>query len=348
VITFLTTRQQRRLVAATLTMAMCAVPCLGAQDDLVMRARGLAVAGQRAEAIVLLRDSLAVSPGNTDARVLLGTVLSWEGRYAEARLELGAVLAENPSHADALPAMANVELWSLQHRHRWKLRVSSSYEGFSDDRVAWQESNVSMSRTTPIGPIILSGWRAKRFGLHDNYVELEMYPRLRRGMYAHLAGGYAPNARLYPRYRYAGDLYQSLGAGFEGSAGVRHLSFGNGVNIYSASLSKYHGRWLFTGRVSVTPESAGPARSYLGLARRYFGDAGTHVGMRYGRGARHDELRNLNDLDVLDSDVIAAETTLVLRNRLELNLSGSYGREDRVEQRDIRQYSIVSGVGFRF
>ena len=51
---------------------------------------------------------------------------------------------------------------------------------------------------------------------------------------------------------------------------------------------------------------------------------------------------------MLDSDVGAAEATVILSGRLELNLTGSYSREDRVERRDLRQYSLSTGLGFRF
>jgi hypothetical protein len=82
--------------------------------------------------------------------------------------------------------------------------------------------------------------------------------------------------------------------------------------------------------------------------RRYFGGGGTYVGLRYGRGAWRKELLNLNDFEVLDSDVGAAEATVILSGHLELNLTGSYGREDRVEQRGLRQYSLSTGLGVRF
>lgn len=407
------TFRRQTLVGAVLVMVVCAATQLGAgQSDVVTRARALAVAGQRGEAIKLLQDSLVISPRDSDARALLGTVLSWEGRYDEARRELEAVLTESPTHGDALPAMINVELWSnhsgraeelasralrnrpndtgmllararalsalkreteardtldrllvidprneqaLQMRRSlraslrlWQVRVSSAYDAFSDHRVAWREWQVSVGRTTPIGSILLKGSRAERFGLKDDQVEFEMYPRLRPGTYAYVAGAYSPNALLYPEYRYAADLYQSLGAGFEGSVGFRRLGFGRGVNIYAGSLSKYYGQWLFTGRAFVTPDSAGTSRSYHGSFRRYFGDAGTYVGLRYGRGGWREELRNRNDFDVLDSDAGAAEAIVILTGRLELNLTGSYSREDRVEQRGLRQYSLSTGLGFRF
>jgi YaiO family outer membrane protein len=398
--------------ARLLVVVVCATAQLdAAQGDLVTRARGLAIAGQRDEAIELLRDSVAGSPADSDARTLLGTVLSWEGRYDEARRELEVVLTERPTHGDALLATINVELWSdhpqraeelarrglVQHptdpnyllaRARalvalkrsteardalerlmaidprnapgealrrsleeslrlWWARVNTSYDAFSD-RVAWRETQMSLSRATPLGTILVRGSRAERFGLNDSQIEFEIYPRLRPGTYAYVAGAYAPHALLYPQYRYAADLYQSLGGGFEASAGFRRLGFGSGVNIYVGSLSKYYRDWLFTGRVFVTPNSAGTSRSVHASFRRYLGGRGTYVGLRYGRGAWREELLNLNDFEVLNSNVGAAEAAVILGGHLELDLTGTYGNEDRVERRGLLEYSLTTGLGFRF
>jgi YaiO family outer membrane protein len=407
----MTVREQMRRGALVMALLAAAVRLDAAQADVVTRARGLAAAGQRGEAITLLRGSLGSIPGNNDARVLLGTILSWEGRFDEARVELDGVLAASPTHGDALPASINVELWSghpgraeeltrrglrqrpgdpayllararalialkrpadardalerllaidprntqghtlkkdLQTSLRlWQARADTSYDAFSD-RVAWRESQLSLGRATPIGSILVRGSRADRFGLTDNQVEVEMYPRLRPGTYAYVAGAYAPEARLYPRYRYAADLYQSLGAGFEGSAGFRRLGFGSGVNIYTGSLSKYYGNWLFTGRAFVTPNAAGGSRSLHGSARRYFGGGGTYVGFRYGRGAWREEPRTLNDFEVLDSDTAAADASIVLGGRLVVNLTGGYSRENRVGRPALRGYSVSTGLGVRF
>jgi YaiO family outer membrane protein len=407
-----TTLRRQTRIGAALLLVVCAAPRLDAgQIDVVTRARGLAVAGQRNEAIELLKDSIDGSPGDSDARVLLGTVLSWEGRYDEARRELEVVLSERPTHGDALLASINVELWShhpgraeelarrgLQQRptdpnyllalaralvalkrsaeardalerllaidprnaqgealrrslqdslRLWQARVGTSYDGFSD-RAAWRESQMSVGRSTPVGTVLIRGSRAEAFGLNDSQVEFEAYPRLRPGTYAYVAAAYSPNAILYPQYRYAVDLYQSLGAGFEGSAGFRRLGFGSGVNIYVGSLGKYYRNWLFSGRLFVTPNSAGTSRSVHVSFRRYFGDRGTYVGLRYGRGAWREELLTLNDFEVLNSDVGAAEATVILSGHLELDLIGSYGREDRVGQSDLREYSLSTVLGFRF
>lgn len=399
------------MVAAALVMICATIRLHAGQADDLSRARALALAGQRDEAITLLQDSVGRSPGNTDARVLLGTVLSWEGRYDEARRALDAVLTANPTHGDALLASINVELWSdhpgraeelsrrglrqrpadpqyllarvralvalkrsteaadalerlliidprnpqglavrqtLQENLRvWQARAGASYDGFSD-RGPWHESQASVSRRTPAGPILVRGSRAERFGLTDDQIEFEMYPRVRPGTYAYVSGAYAPKARLYPQYRYAADIFQGLGAGFEGSVGFRRLGFGSGVNIYVGSLSKYYGNWLYTGRVFATPNRAGTSRSFHAAFRRYVGSSGTYLGMRYGRGASREELLTRNDLEVLDSDIGAGEANVVLRRRLELNLTGSYSREDRVERGNLRAYSVATALGFRF
>ncbi len=282
----------------------------------------------------------------TDANYLLtrARALSTLKRQTEARDTLDRLLVIDPRNEEARQMRRSLEA-SLR---LWQVRVGASYDAFSDHRVAWRESQVSVGRTTPIGSILFKGSRAERFGLQDDQFEFEMYPRFRPGTYAYVAGAYAPDAILYPEYRYAADLYQSLGAGFEGSAGFRRLGFGRGVNIYVGSLSKYYGNWLFTGRAFVTPNSAGSSRSHHGSFRRYFGDAGTYVGLGYGRGGWREELRNRDDFEVLASDVGTAEAIVILGGRLEVSLNGSYSREDRVERSNLRQYSLSTGLGFRF
>lgn len=90
------------------------VTARGADEDPVAQARQLAYSGKehRDEALAILKKHLETEADDTDARVLYGIVLSWQGRYDEAREQLKQVLANNPTHADALPALINVEFWS--------------------------------------------------------------------------------------------------------------------------------------------------------------------------------------------------------------------------------------------
>jgi YaiO family outer membrane protein len=281
-----------------------------------------------------------------DAAMLLARAraLTALSRHAEARGSLDRALVIDPRNVDALQMRRGMQ----SALRVWQVRARTSRDAFSDRRAAWHESELAVSRATPIGSVSLKTARAARFGRADSQVEIDMYPRLRPGTYAYVSGAWSPQARLYPHYRYAADLYQSLGAGFEGSAGMRRLGFGSGITMYAASLSKYYGQWLISGRVLLAPSAAGTSRSTQASVRRYVGGAGSYVGARFSRGASREEVRNVSDLEVLDSDVAAGDAVVIMGDRLELNVAGSYGREDRIDRVDLRQYSLSTGFGFRF
>ncbi len=97
-------------------------------------------------------------------------------RFAECEHTLDRLLVVDPRNE-----LARQMRRSLQASLRlWQVRLGSSYEGFSDHRVAWREWQVSVGRTTPIGAILFKGSRADRFGREDGQFEFEMYPRLSR------------------------------------------------------------------------------------------------------------------------------------------------------------------------
>ncbi len=315
------------------------------QDDALMASINVELWSDHFErADALARTGLEQRPADPRYLLARARALVALDRPADARLVLEQLHAIDPGNAPA-----NALRQGLKAGLRlWQIRTGVALDSFNDNRAAWHEAQFGVSRTTAMGPVSLKAWRADRFGLHDQQVELEAYPQIRPGTYAYVAAAVSPDAILYPRYRYAADLYQRLGAGFEGSAGMRRLGFGNGVNVYVGSLSKYFGRWMATGRTFITPEAASRARTYHASMRRYVGDEGTWVAVRYGKGASREELRTLNDFETLDSSVIAVESTVVHRARIELNLLASYSREDRVDRRDLRQYSLSSGLAFRF
>jgi YaiO family outer membrane protein len=125
------------------------------------------------------------------------------------------------------------------------------------------------------------------------------------------------------------------------------LQFGDGVNIYIGSLSKYLGNWLLIGQVFVTPKAVGTSQSYHGAVRKYFGDR-EYVGVRYRHGAWNEEARQVQDILVLDSDGVSAELVKRLGSRLELTLRGGWAREDRPLREGIQQYSGAAQLYVRF
>lgn len=370
------------LLSSLLVLCLLAAPA-AAQDEVFVRARAMAASGQRVEAMALLREHLQSRAADVDARVLLGTVLSWEGQYDVARSELRIALQQSPGYADALAALVNVELWSerprvakdladealaaapndgrfIEARRRavdaidalrsWGVSAGYSTDWFTDDHTAWRQWSASLRRATRTGALILRGVRAERFDLQDDQFEVEMSPRLRTGTYLHVSVGVSPDHVLFPKYRVAADVYQALGSGFEAAVGLRRLQFDAATDIYAGTLNKYIGTWLLTGRMFYAPDQAGQsARSYHGSVRRYFGAVGTSfVGLRYSRGFAREEIRSVNDVEVLASDTVAGELNTNVGARLTVGMTASSSRQERVGRGELRQHSASATIGVRF
>jgi YaiO family outer membrane protein len=356
-------------------------PQAGAQGvDAVTSARQAATSGRRPEALATLQTHLGTSPRDVDARLLYGTILSWEGRYDEARRELQQVLEQAPAYGDARVALMNVEWWSgnasqardaadtilaqdpgNEHardvRERldassrpWWAGFSYSNDTFNDSRDPWHESAAAVTRLTPHGSVIVRASEARRFGLDDRLFEVEFYPRFRRGSYAFVSVGVAPDSTLYPSNRVAFDLYQGVGGGFEVSGGFRRLAFDSTTNIYVGTLSKYLGNWMLTGKVFHVP-GEGPldSTSYHGGFRRYLrGDGVSYVGVTYSHGSSREEIRNIADLATLDSDTIRTDVDQQFARRLRLFATAGTSRQERQVNGTLWQTSVTGGFAALF
>jgi YaiO family outer membrane protein len=350
------------------------------QDDVLVKAREAAASGHRADALTMLEARLADAPRDVDARLVYGLVLSWDGRYDEARVALEQVLAQTPTYTDARVALMNVEYWAgrsaearaladqvlASHpdnttaravRDRlaaasrpWWVHTSYSVDAFNDGTEAWQEGALSLVRRTPVGSVILRGTQSERFGLDDQLIEAEFYPRFRPGTYAFFNVGYAPDPTLYPKYRTAFDLYQSVGRGWEVSGGARYLDFDNPTQIYLGTVSKYIGNWMLTGKVYHVPaERDLDSNSYYGGFRRYFGGDGTsYIGLTYGHGFSREEIRNIADLTTLHSNTVRGEMDWLVRSRLRIFVNGGTSRQERTNRSPQWQTSITSGFSVQF
>ena len=196
------------------------------------------------------------------------------------------------------------------------------------------------------GSFSFTGSQADRYPADRQY-EIELYPRIRPGTYMYLDGGWSPDAILHPEYRAGAHLYQSLGRGFEASIGMSRLGFGDGINIYIGSLSKYVGRWLFTGQVFVTPKDFGTNASYHVAFRRYLTDV-EYFGLRYHHGAAKEEIQTINDILVLNSDGVSGELVLLLGRRVDLTFRGGFDNQQRFNLTSLRQYSASTQLFVRF
>ena len=193
--------------------------------------------------------------------------------------------------------------------------------------------------------------QAWRFGETDTLVEGEFYPRFRPGTYAFVSVGGATNRTLYPSVRFAFDLYQSLGRGFEVSGGARFLNFGGQVtDIYVGTLTKYIGNWMVTGRVYQVPAS-GPLDSTTvgGIARRYYGSDGTsYAGFGYSHGLHREEVYSIVDLVPLHAHTLRADVDHLIGTRVRLLGVAVTSRQERANLIALWQTSIAGSVSVQF
>lgn len=400
-----------RTTAVALLALLVAAVATAAEIGSVERARQLAAAGQRREALQELEKRLAESPSDLDARILYGTILSWEGRRDEARRELGRVLSDRPTNSDALVALGYLELaeghpdqalWlaalalavspsrvdallvratalsrlgrrsealavldriqqirptnteaaSLRRTLRGvtsnSIGVNYDYSRFDDDRRDWNEASVAWGHRWPRVSMVATARQAERFSIDDRQFEIEAYPSLRRGTYGYLSVAVSHDDVLYPDWRFGAEIYQSLGRGWEASLGYRHLEFDTGTDIYAGSVTRYLGSWMFTGRIFRVPASEGASLSYHALARRYSGDGRSYTGLRLSKGFSREEVRSLNDIEVLDSRGFAVETLIAGRAPLDLTLRAGYSREERPFERRIGQTTVSAMLSYRY
>ncbi len=170
-----------------------------------------------------------------------------------------------------------------------RLQLSYSLERYSrtfDDNPI---STLQYGRLSKWGSFYLRANSVKRYETDDVQYEADIYPKLWDGGYAYVNVGTAEGT-LFPRRRYGAELFASLGGGFEGSLGVRHLVFLNSTaTIYTGSLSKYFSDYLFTIRPYVTPSDTGTSVSASVGLTRYFESADEYWRIRASTGKSAEE-----------------------------------------------------------
>ncbi len=406
----------RNLLAVILLAGLCVPLAFSAPaEDALARARELAFSGKqhRAEALQVLKQHLAEDPSDNEARTFYGIVLSWEGDWNESRAQLQQVVSQNPDHADALPALINVELWSdrpqraeelargslqrrpgnpqmmlllaralrnenrprdavreldqllavqpdnvqaLEMRHSmevdsWGYQVNADYtfDWYGQGRGGQHESSLAFRVPTKLGALYLRESRADRFDSSSYLSEIELYPHIRPGTYGYLEFGGSADSNLYPQYRVAADLYQSLGHGWEISGGYRHLKFTTDTNIATWALSKYYRSWLFTGRMYITPDEPGTSTSGTFIARRFFGTEGLHdyIEFRFSQGASITQARTTTEAESLNSTRFAVTLDKAIGHWAVALTSGA-GWEQLLDGTNMNRYTAEGTLYYRF
>jgi YaiO family outer membrane protein len=179
--------------------------------------------------------------------------------------------------------------------------------------------------------------------LDDQQFELNWYPHFAGRRYVYLDAAYSPHALLYPRTRYGLELFQSFGTGWEASLGYRRLNFAAAADIYTGSVSKYMGDWLFT----LRDYRSAKTNSFQGTGRRYFGGKGNYAGLRLGRGATREDIRSVTDIEVVDTFYAIGEARMAIGGPAFLQIRAGSGRQ-RLPTESRRHTSGGVLLGMRF
>jgi YaiO family outer membrane protein len=293
----------------------------------------------------LARRALAKRPNDTGLVMSQARALENLQRPNDALDVLGKLLDLDPNQPQARGLRDELR----DGQRRWEGSLAQSYDWFNDGRSRWLESQVGLKYLMPsFGSVIARFSQANRYGLDSSLVELDAYPRIRKGLYGYLNVGWSPDKRLYPGNRFGAELFQSLPRGIEVSGGLRSLGFSSRVNVYTGSVSKYHGHWLMTARTYLTPDSSGDSYSVQFQARRYFGDDTSYFVARYGIGGAPIISGSVNEIEVLRSHSMGGEMNWRLARRWTLNFMGSHSLEDRVYQSRLGHNSASIAAYFRF
>jgi YaiO family outer membrane protein len=298
---------------------------------------------ERAEA--LAREAYLRHPDSVDFPMAQARALKKLNRPEDAKSVLATILERQPGNRKAWEMRENLR----EDGQDWEVSFNRANTWYSDHRSPWQEDRFSLKkRVTDFGSVFVRFYHANHYSYGSNLVEVEAYPRIRQGTYAFVSAAFSPDAVLYAHYRFAGDIFQSLPHGFEVSGGYRYFKFSGNVNMLTGSVGKYYGQWLFTVRTYVTPDRAGPSRSFTLSARRYFGDGERYMTFRYGTGASPFEVRSLNEIGILKSNSFTFDYNRRFRRHWAINFITGISQEDRIERSGLQQYGLDASVYYRF
>jgi tetratricopeptide (TPR) repeat protein len=308
---------------------------------------------------------LDLQPDDVQALIARARVLRKLARYKEATVALAKVQVLEPGNREATDLRRALR----DYEAAWEVSYTHTSVWYSDHSSPWEEEAVTAKRAGQSGSVLARISQGSRWGYHNTLGEIDWYPHLRQGTYLYLNVGYSPQAVLYPKYRNGGELFQSLGHGFEASAGYRWLVFSSSdIRVYTASVGRYHSGWYFSARAFVTPGSSlltansgllapgsgsiaatsQSSATYQFQARRYFSNGLSYVNFMYGHGAAPFEIRDVNQVGVLNSTSFSGEWNWRLGRHATIDAAGGAANQDRLSGAGLRQYYFDVSFRYRF
>jgi YaiO family outer membrane protein len=299
--------------------------------------------GNASQALEQSEAGLRSSPADEGLLYKKALALHDLGHPDEAAESLERILDLNPSNSDARSLMETLKAG----RRSYKLKVDYGYDRLPSLPAPWHESSVSLERETSFGSVVGRVNYVSRFSIDAYQYEVDIYPGLRRGLYAYVSYGYSPNA-IFPRHRGGVELFSNPGKGFEFSGGLRYLRFSENVWVYTGSAGRYIGNYFVSIRPFVTPGTVGTSLSGALTFRRYYGDSDSYIGMHIGAGSAPEDSLDTVDLERLNSFTIGASGSLPVGHGAYWTFSAGWDSERLPLDRHRNRSSLGTGLIKRF
>lgn len=253
------------------------------------------------EALAVAQDAGAAYPGDASFLFKKITALASMGRTREAMEGLQKLLDQHPEHRAARNLYDTLYVAS----RRYTASIRSGAEFF--DRVFDPSFyfTAQVGRGGPWGALNTRLNYARRFQADGYQAEVDVYPRIARGVMGYLTFGYS-GRELFPAYRAGAELFFTLPHKLEVSAGATYMDFRSGrtIFIYMGSAAWYYRDYWFSSRLFVTPGGEGsPSVSAVASARRYLASADDFLDLSLGVGFSADLTRMQNSAALSEGDV---------------------------------------------
>ena len=302
---------------------------------------------QNAKAIDIAEKGLAKHPNSESLLILKAKALYAEKNYTDAEIAINNAIKINPTNTEANTWRVRINDYIAKNAVNILYTYSHFDKQFADD---WHIVGVSYRRQTPIGPVILRGNYASKFGDNGTQIELEAYPRLSKTFYLYVGGAYSNNVGIFPKYRSGLSLNANLPKSFEAEIGFRQLYFYDNLWMYTASVGKYYKNFWFNLRTYITPSNENISQSYTGTVRYYTKSAQDYFQFQIGTGITPEESRNnllQNETYKLKTFKIGGEYDFSVKRNL-FSIGAIYYNTEYQPNVSGNQFDVILGYTYKF
>jgi YaiO family outer membrane protein len=272
------------------------------------------------EALILVESLNNEAKLSDDIRYKKALCLSEMDRNEESLVILNQLLGVNPSDQRASELLKKIKSDKFKHT----AGIAYNVDFFSRAYDPAQYASAQLSRLNAWGTGIIKLNYAYRFHTSGLQPEIDLYPKILKGVYGYLNYGYS-SSLLFPKQRIGAEIFSRVGKGGEISAGARYLQFNthSPVTIFTGSVGYYWSNYWASTRAFIAPNGNQKTTvSALVFLRRYFKDKDNYLSLITSFGFSPDE-RRLQTSSGLSSDGIYR----LFSSRIGLAWSKTFGND---------------------